>query len=169
MGELGQAIFFWVVFARKMLSVQPEEVDADLLLSVESVLSSWLNMGQLATVFWCLSSLKLSKWLNFSFTNSRALLPTIHTNCPDWSHFAQNLTKGVSFCPEYHTQPLFFTQPAHNAARPFWGYRRTQNTPKPTPKHPSSWPDFESGQNEVQSAQLGPQLGTMFEKWAKLF
>ena len=40
MGELGQAIFFWVVFARKMLSVQPEEVDADLLLSVESVLSS---------------------------------------------------------------------------------------------------------------------------------
>ena len=116
-----------------MLSVQPEEVDADLLLSVESVLSSWLNMGQLATVFWCLSSLKLSKWLNFSFTNSRALLPTIHTNCPDWSHFAQNLTRGVSFCPEYHTQSLFFTQPAHTPFGDIDLHKTPQSPPQNTP------------------------------------
>ena len=47
----------------------------------------------------------------------------------------------------------------------FQGYVRTQNTPNPTPKHPFSWPDFESGQNKLQSGQNGPQLGKMFEKW----
>ena len=52
---------------------------------------------------------------------------------------------------------------------PFLGYVRTQNTQKPTPKHPFSWPELESGQNEQQSGQFGPQLGKMFEKWAKLF
>ena len=52
---------------------------------------------------------------------------------------------------------------------PFWGYVRTQNTPKPTSKHPFSWPKLESGQNELLSGQNGPQLGKMFEKWAKCF
>ena len=31
-----------------------------------------------------------------------------------------------------------------------------------------SWPELESGQNELLSGQNGPQLGKMFEKWAKL-
>ena len=39
---------------------------------------------------------------------------------------------------------------------PFGGYVRTQNTPNPTPKHPFSWPEVESGQNELLSGQNGP-------------
>ena len=35
------------------------------------------------------------------------------------------------------------------------------------PKHSFSWPELESGQNEIQSGQSGPQLGNMFEKWTK--
>ena len=38
--------------------------------------------------------------IEFFLLNSRALLLTFRTNCPDV----------VSFCPEYHHQPLFFTQ-----------------------------------------------------------
>ena len=42
-----------------------------------------------------------------------------------------------------------------------------------TPKHPFCWPELESGKNELQSGQFGPQLrgqlGKMFEKWTKLF
>ena len=49
------------------------------------------------------------------------------------------------------------------------GYVNTPNTPKPTQKHPFSWPELESRQNELQSRQFGPQLGKMFYKWAKLF
>ena len=47
---------------------------------------------------------------------------------------------------------------------PFWEYVRTQDTPNPTPKHSLSWHELESGQNELQSGQTGPQLGKMFEK-----
>ena len=51
---------------------------------------------------------------------------------------------------------------------PFWGYVRTKNIPSQTPKHPFSWPEFESGQNdELLSGQNGPHLGKMFERWAK--
>ena len=55
------------------------------------------------------------------------------------------------------------------ATQPFRGYVRTQNTPKPNPKYPFSLPELESGQNELQPGQPGPQLGKMFEKWTKLF
>ena len=51
----------------------------------------------------------------------------------------------------------------------FRGYVRTQSILNPTSKHPFSWPDFESGQNERLSWQNGPHLAKMFEKWAKLF
>ena len=43
--------------------------------------------------------------------------------------------------------------------KPFRGYVRTRNTPSPAPKHPFSWPDFESGQNELLSGQIGPHQG----------
>ena len=52
---------------------------------------------------------------------------------------------------------------------PFWRCVSTQNTPKPTPKHPFSWPELESGQNELPSGQPGPQLGKLIEKWTKNF
>ena len=45
----------------------------------------------------------------------------------------------------------------------------TMKHPQPHPKTPFSWPDFESGQNELLSRQNGPHLGQMFERWAKLF
>ena len=61
--------------------------------------------------------------------------------------------------------PVLYSAVTH----PWWGYVHTQNTPKPTPKHPFSWPELESWQHELLSGQFGPQLGKMFEKWAKRF
>ena len=58
-------------------------------------------------------------------------------------------------------QPLFFTQLSQH---PFLGYVHTQNTPKPTPKHPFSCPGLENGQNKLSSGQLRSQLGKMLEK-----
>ena len=57
--------------------------------------------------------------------------------------------------------PVLYPDVTH----PFWRYVYTQNSPKPTSKHPISWPELESGQNELQSGQFGHQLGKMFEKW----
>ena len=51
----------------------------------------------------------------FFWPKSRALLPTFRTNCPD----------GVSFCPDFHPQPLFFTQPSHWLTHPLLGYVHT--------------------------------------------
>ena len=42
----------------------------------------------------------------------------------------------------------------------------------PSPKHPFSWPELESGQNKLHSEQNGPQQGKMSkmsERWAKFF
>ena len=61
------------------------------------------------------------------------------------SHFAQNTTPNPYSLLSRHT--------------PLSAIVRTQNTPKPTPKHPFSWPELESGQNELPSGQFGPQLG----------
>ena len=44
----------------------------------------------------------------------------------------------------------------------------TKKHPNPTPKHPFSWLELESGQNELPSGQIGPQRGKMFEKWTKV-
>ena len=51
----------------------------------------------------------------------------------------------------------------------FQGYVQTRNSPNPPQKQPFSWPDFESGHNELLSGQNGPHLGKRFEKWAKFF
>ena len=56
-----------------------------------------------------------------------------------------------------------------NVTHPFQGYVHIQTFPKPTPNHPFSWPELESGQNELLFGQFGPLLGKIFEKWAKLF
>ena len=81
----------------------------------------------------------------FFFPNSRALLPTFCTNCPHGSHFAQ---MGSHFAQNATTNANSLLS-SHN---PFLGYVHAQNTQKPTPNHPFSWP----GQN-------GPQLGNLFE------
>ena len=59
----------------------------------------------------------------FFLPNSRALLPTVHTNCPD----------GVSLCPDFHPQPLFFTQPPHTPLGDMYVH---QTPPHLTPKDP---------------------------------
>ena len=67
--------------------------------------------------------------------------------------------------PQNTTIPVLYSA----VTQPCWGYVRTQNIPKPTPKHPFSWPELESGQNELPSGQPGPQLGKLIEKWTKNF
>ena len=82
----------------------------------------------------------------------------------DWSHFAQ---MGSQYSPRIPPPiPGLYSAVTH----PFLGYVQTQNTPKPTSKQPFSWPELESGQNEL--ARLGnsdPNWAKMFEKWTKLF
>ena len=45
-------------------------------------------------------------------------------------------------------------------------YTKPPNLPQNTP---FSWPELESGQNELQSGQPGPQQDKMFEKWTRIF
>ena len=54
--------------------------------------------------------------------------------------------------------PILYSAVTH----PFRGY-----TPKSTPKHPFSWPDFKSGQNELLSRQNGPHLRAIWAKCLK--
>ena len=61
--------------------------------------------------------------------------------------------------------PVLYSAVTHS----FQGYVHTQRNPKPTPKHPCSWPELENGLNELQLGQFGPQLEKMFENWANLF
>ena len=73
------------------------------------------------------------------------------------SHFAHNATPS----PDLYSA----------ITPPFGGYvtvQNTQNTPHPIPVPPFSWPELESGQNELQPGQQGPQQGNMFEKRTKL-
>ena len=100
--------------------------------------------------------------IEFFLPNSRAILPTFQTNCPHRSHFSQ---MGSDFAQNTTSKPCSCSVVTNS----FLGYVPTQNTPKPTPKHLFSLPDFESGKNDLLSGQNGPHLGEMCEKWAKLF
>ena len=60
------------------------------------------------------------------------------------SHFAQNTTINPCSLLSSHKPLLEMC---------------TQNIPNLTPKHPFSWPELESGQNELPSGQTGPNLG----------
>ena len=100
--------------------------------------------------------------IEFSSANSRALLPTFRTNCPDGSQFAQ---MGSHFAQNTTTNPCILL----SRYKPLLGICTYTKHPKNTPKHPFSWPELESGQNELPPGQNGPQLGKMFEKCLKLF
>ena len=105
---------------------------------------------------------------------NKFLLPTSRKVCPLFKHFAQlgshfsyKLLRCVSFCPDGSR----FAQNTTNnlcsysaGTHPFLGYVSTQNTPKPTQKHPFSWPELESGQNEIQSGQFGKSALDLGEK-----
>ena len=89
----------------------------------------------------------------FFLPNSRGFFAHFLYKLPRWVSFRPD---GVSFFTEYHHQPLFFIQPSET---PFWEMYLHKTPPKPTPKHPFSWPELESGPNELLSGQNGPQLG----------
>ena len=101
--------------------------------------------------------------IDFVLPNSRARLPTFRTNCPDRSHFAQ---MGSYLAQNTTTNPCSLLPAVTN---PFRGHVHTQNTPKPTPKHPFSWPELEGGENVQQSGQNGPQLGKINLKSGQKF
>ena len=110
--------------------------------------SIWLNspppiLGQFCPLFVQIAQmgLILSRW-----------------GCPD----------GVSFCPEYHHQPLFLTQPSQT---PFFDSSDTyvHKTPPTSPPNALFLGLNLKVANQLPSGQFGPQLGKMFEKWAKLF
>ena len=72
--------------------------------------------------------------VDFVLPNSRELLPTFCTNCPD----------GVSFCPRwglflprFHPQPLFFTPPSHTPFGDMYVHKTPPPRPPPTPPHPT--------------------------------
>ena len=98
-------------------------------------------------------------WLNFFAAFLKHFCPLFLHNLPRWVFFCPDW---VSFCPEYYLQPLFFTQPSHTL---FEAPSPPQNTPFPGLNLKVGKMNFQ----RLQSGQLGPQLGKMFEKWAKLF
>ena len=82
--------------------------------------------------------------IEFCFNSrSLALFPY---KLPIWVSFCPY---GVSFCPEYHPQPLFFTQPS-----------RTQKTP--TPPQNTPFPVL-----ILKVGKMNSQLGKMDPNWAK--
>ena len=103
---------------------------------------------------------KRNDWI--FFPNSRAHLPTFHTSCPNGSHFAQ---MGSHFAQNTTPNPCSLLS-SHTPLLEICTYTKHH---QPTQKHPFSCPELESGQNELQSGQPGPQLGKTFEKWTKLF
>ena len=100
---------------------------------IEKQKVEWIFSPQFSSTF-AHFSYKLPRWVLF---------------CPD----------GVSFCREYHHQPLFFTQQSQTTSGDMYIHK---DTPNPTPKHPFSWPEVESGQNECYYC-----LGKMDPNWAK--
>ena len=68
--------------------------------------------------------------IEFTFPYSRALSTLAHFSykVPRWVSFCPD---GVSFCPEYHTQPLFFIQLSHTYTKHHQPHSQT----------PLSWPE----------------------------
>ena len=98
--------------------------------------------------------------IEFFPPNSRAILPTFHTHCPDASHFAQ---MGSHFAQNATPNPCSLLS-RHTPLSEICTYTKH---PQAHPQKP--WPEFEIVQNELPSGQFGPKLGKIFEKWAKLF
>ena len=108
-------------------------------------------------------SLKLlALWLNF-------FPPILEHFCPLFQQIAQVgliLPRwGLILLRVPLPTPILYSA----VTNPFQGYIRTQNTPNPTPKHPFSCPDFESGQNELLSEQKWTPTGQNIWKVGKTF
>ena len=92
----------------------------------------------------------------FFLPNSRALLPTFHTNCPNGSHFALMGSQFAQNTCDHH-QPLF-CQSRH---KPLSG-KCTYTKHPTTPPQNTPFPGLNLKVGKINWAK-------MFEKWAKLF
>ena len=72
---------------------------------------------------------------------------------PTWVSFCSD---GVSFCPEFHPQPLFLFG-RHTS---LWGFVRTQNTP--TPPQNTPFPGL-----NLKMGKMNYRLGSLDPNWAK--
>ena len=86
--------------------------------------------------------------------------PILEHFCPLFTQIAQMVSfcpDGVSFCPEYHHKPLFFTQPSQ---APFWDMC-VHKTP-PTPPQNTPFPGL-----NLKVGKMNYSLGKMDPNWAK--
>ena len=128
----------------------------------------------------------LTPMIEFFFPNSRALLPTFQTNCPDWSHFAQIRSH---FAQNTTTNPCFLL----SLHKPLLGICTYTKQPRPHPKAPLflAWicPKYHPQPlffNQLSHTPSSPQntpfpglnlkvgkmnycLGNLDPKWAKCF
>ena len=120
------------------------------------------------TIIWNLIGMKLKLWIS-QILWLNFFCPILEHFCPLFVQIAQMgliLPRWGLILPRIPPpMPVLYSA----VTNPFLGYVLTRNTPSPTPKHPFSSPELESGQNELPSGQNGPHLCKMFEKWAKLF
>ena len=84
------------------------------------------------------------RWLDFFCTILEHFCPLLSHFAQMWSQFAENTTTNPCSLLSYH--------------KPLFGYVHTRNIPNHIPKTPTpfSWPEVESGQNELLSGQNGP-------------
>ena len=95
--------------------------------------------------------------IEFVFLNYRVFYPTFRINCPEGSHLPR---WGLILPRKPAPTPVLYSAVTNPFRAQIRGYVRTQDTPNPTPRHPFSWPDFESG-------QMNCCLGKMDPNWAK--
>ena len=136
---------------------------ADLKLSLKCRFKYLQNICNVTQIFGKESAKGDILFFKIFLPNSRAFLPTFRTNCPCGSHFAQI---GSHFAQKTTPNPCSLLN-RHPPLSGIYTCTKLPQLSKPTPKHPFSWLELESGQNELQSGQFGPQLGKMFEKWQK--
>ena len=119
-----------------------------------------LNKSLLSTI------LAYLVWLNF-------VLPILEHFCPLFVQIAETHSfcpDGVSFCPDYHHQPLIFTQQPQTPFRDMY-FKFTQNTPNPTPKH--HFPSLNSKVSEMNyrlgNGQNVWKVGKTFLEYSRIY
>ena len=89
--------------------------------------------------------------IEFVLSNSRALWPFFRTNSSDGSPFAQT---GSHLAQNTTPSPCSLLS-CHTVTYTHFGDMYIQKRTNPTPKHPFSWPELGSVQNDLLSGQPG--------------
>ena len=122
-----------------------------------------LNKSLLSTI------LAYLVWLNF-------VLPILEHFCPLFVQIAETHSfcpDGVSFCPDYHHQPLIFTQQPQTPFRDMYVHKK--NTPTPPQNTPFPDSNLKVGKMNYPLGKSDPnwakclKRGQKFKKWANLF